>query len=43
MAIERMPFDLRIPDEPGCGAFEPEAERAKLRFTHSVAADVPSC
>jgi signal transduction histidine kinase/DNA-binding response OmpR family regulator len=41
MAIERMPFDLRILMNRVAAIFEPEAERAKLRFTHSVAADVP--
>jgi signal transduction histidine kinase/CheY-like chemotaxis protein len=41
MAIERMPFDLRILMTRVAALFEPEAERAKLRFTHSVAADVP--
>jgi signal transduction histidine kinase/DNA-binding NarL/FixJ family response regulator len=41
MAIERAPFDLRVLMSRIAALFEPEAGRAKLRFTQSVAADVP--
>jgi two-component system sensor histidine kinase RpfC len=41
MAIERVPFDLHVLMDRLAVLFAPEAERAKLRFEQSVAADVP--
>src|SRR5882672_4357896 len=41
MAIERVPFDLRVLMSRLAALFELEAKRAKLRFTQRVAADVP--
>jgi two-component system sensor histidine kinase RpfC len=41
MAIERVPFDLHVLMDRLAALFVPEAERAKLRFEQSVAADVP--
>jgi len=41
MAIERVPFDLRVLMSRLAVLFELEAKRAKLRFTQRVAADVP--
>jgi two-component system sensor histidine kinase RpfC len=41
MAIERVPFDLHVLMDRLAALFAPEAERAKLRFEQSVAADAP--
>ena len=41
MAIERVPFDLHVLMDRLAVLFAPEAERSKLRFEQSVAADVP--
>jgi two-component system, sensor histidine kinase RpfC len=41
MAIERVPFDLRVLMDQLAALFEPGAARAGLRFTQTVTADVP--
>src|SRR5262249_19112001 len=41
MTIERVPFDLCVTMDRLAAMFEPEAQRARLRFTRSVAADAP--
>jgi two-component system sensor histidine kinase RpfC len=41
MAIERLPFDLRVLMDRLAALFEPEASRVGLHFARTVAADVP--
>ncbi|HEY6864569.1 MAG TPA: ATP-binding protein [Burkholderiales bacterium] len=41
MEIEPAPFDLHVLMNRVAALFEPEAKRARLRFTKSVAADAP--